>query len=322
MKKLSIIVPVYNVQRYLSECIESIIISKKKLEIILVDDGSTDESSKICDEYEKRDKRIKTFHKKNGGVSSARNFGINKATGDYIMFVDSDDILSKDWDKIIKHIKFDDIYYYNSSLDDKNDKNKMLKYITGANDNNIYISGVYSKIYRRDFLLNNNIRFNDKLINGEDMIFNIEAVLSAKTIKIVKYHYYYYRQIVGQSTRRFDEKILNSDRQFHILINTIFKKYGVDNDVSSCIKHFCLVNAIALILYRISYIKRFNDAKKYFSFVEQNPYSQVINDKNNKLIIFRLCRKKRYRLLYYFFRCKGKFSVILKYNKKSQFIEI
>ena len=91
---ISVIVPVYNVEDYLDRCIESIINQTyKNLEIILVDDGSTDSSGKKCDEYALRDGRIKVFHKENGGVSSARNMGLDIATGDYIGFVDSDDLL-------------------------------------------------------------------------------------------------------------------------------------------------------------------------------------------------------------------------------------
>lgn len=94
MKKISIIVPVYNVEQYLERMLNSLLNQTyKNLEIILVDDGSTDNSSKICDDYEKKDKRIKVVHQKNSGVSVARNVGIELATGDYIGFVDSDDVI-------------------------------------------------------------------------------------------------------------------------------------------------------------------------------------------------------------------------------------
>lgn len=90
--KVSIVVPVYNVDKYLKECINSLIIQTyKNIEIILVDDGSTDKSGSICDEFAYKDKRIKTIHKRNGGLSSSREAGINAATGDYIMIVDGDD---------------------------------------------------------------------------------------------------------------------------------------------------------------------------------------------------------------------------------------
>ena len=91
---VSVIVPVYNVEQYIRKCIESILNQTyNKMEIILVDDGSTDNSGIICDEYSKRDKRIKVIHKINGGLSDARNAGLDICTGDYIVFVDSDDYI-------------------------------------------------------------------------------------------------------------------------------------------------------------------------------------------------------------------------------------
>ena len=102
-KKLSVIVPVYNTENYLRKCVDSILASTyENLEVILVDDGSPDNSGAICDEYAERDARVKVIHKENGGLSSARNAGLDIATGDYITFVDSDDYIANDiYEKII-----------------------------------------------------------------------------------------------------------------------------------------------------------------------------------------------------------------------------
>ena len=100
--KISVIVPVYNVEKYLSKCIDSILSQTyKNLEIILVDDGSPDSSPKICDKYKERDNRIKVIHKKNGGLASARNAGMDIATGKYIGFVDSDDMIAEDMYEVL-----------------------------------------------------------------------------------------------------------------------------------------------------------------------------------------------------------------------------
>lgn len=94
MEKLSVIVPVYNAEKYLDRCIQSIINQTySNIELLLVDDGSKDSSAKICDDYALTDKRIRVFHKENGGVSSARNMGLDMATGYYVAFVDADDYL-------------------------------------------------------------------------------------------------------------------------------------------------------------------------------------------------------------------------------------
>lgn len=97
MKTVSVIVPIYNVEQYLPQCVESIRRQTyRNIEIILVDDGSTDGSPALCDEFAKKDSRIKVIHKENGGSSDARNFGIEAATGDYLMFIDSDDYWDSD----------------------------------------------------------------------------------------------------------------------------------------------------------------------------------------------------------------------------------
>ncbi len=97
MVKVSIIVPVYNVASYLNKCVDSILDqSLQEIEVILVDDGSTDDSGKICDQYEARDTRVKVIHKANGGLSDARNAGIAQATGEYIGFVDGDDYIERE----------------------------------------------------------------------------------------------------------------------------------------------------------------------------------------------------------------------------------
>lgn len=108
MKKelISVIVPVYNVEKYLSRCVDSIIgQTYSNLEIILVNDGSTDLSGAICDEYKKKDKRIVVIHQKNGGLSQARNSGMEIMSGKYVAFVDSDDYISEDYIEYLFRIK-------------------------------------------------------------------------------------------------------------------------------------------------------------------------------------------------------------------------
>ena len=96
--KISVIVPVYNVEKYLPRCIDSILSQTfKDFELLLIDDGSPDNCGKICDEYAAKDRRVRVFHKPNGGVSSARNLGLDKACGEWITFIDSDDYVAVDY---------------------------------------------------------------------------------------------------------------------------------------------------------------------------------------------------------------------------------
>lgn len=127
MDLISIIVPIYNVSEYLEECLESIINQTyKNIEIILVDDGSTDRSSEICEDYLLKDDRIYVFHKLNGGLSDARNYGIDKAKGSFITFVDSDDILMPNYIE----------YLYNLLKQNKTDISEcqIHKFVEGKRD--------------------------------------------------------------------------------------------------------------------------------------------------------------------------------------------
>lgn len=99
---ISIIIPVYNVEQYLDKCLQSVIHQTyQDIEIILVDDGSSDNSGILCDKWQEKDSRIKVIHKSNGGVSNARNVAIEQANGEYLMFIDSDDIVSDDLCKVL-----------------------------------------------------------------------------------------------------------------------------------------------------------------------------------------------------------------------------
>ena len=106
MSKISVIVPVYNVEKFIKRCLDSIINqTMRDLEIILVNDGSTDNSGKICDEYAQLDNRITVIHKENGGLSSARNTGLDVATGEWIAFVDSDDYIEKNMYEVLYEVE-------------------------------------------------------------------------------------------------------------------------------------------------------------------------------------------------------------------------
>lgn len=106
--KLSIIIPIYNAEQFIRRCIDSILEQTyTDFELLLIDDGSTDDSSRICDVYSENDSRIKVFHKKNGGVSSARNVGLDNANGEWIVFIDSDDAINNQYLSVTKKATVD-----------------------------------------------------------------------------------------------------------------------------------------------------------------------------------------------------------------------
>ena len=194
---ISVVIPIYNVQDYLPECLDSVINqSYKNLEIICIDDGSPDNSGKIADEYAEKDKRIKVIHRKNGGLGSARNTGIEFSTGDYIAFLDSDDFISKDFYKNLMSACDNDDIVMTTNIVHYYSKNKQAVKIKKYKNKKELIldSGVcWNKIYRREFLINNDIKFFPKTNLIEDNYFSVKVYLLAKSIKIIDNSVYYYR---------------------------------------------------------------------------------------------------------------------------------
>ncbi|MBI6069578.1 glycosyltransferase [Clostridium perfringens] len=204
-KKISFIVPVYNVEQYLKQCIESIINQNiEPKEIILVNDGSTDNSKLICEEYSKKFKNIKVINKKNGGLSSARNEGIKNATGEYLFFVDSDDFLIGDYiSSIYNECKKNDldiircIYCrYNNEkgeIIEKNEKRKLyydkvlsgIEFLKEEIKNNTYEVVAWLGLFKREYLMKNNIKFTEN-VTHEDHEFFLKCLLSEKNNNIMK----------------------------------------------------------------------------------------------------------------------------------------
>ena len=207
---ISVIVPVYNVEKYIKKGIESLLAqSYQNIEIILVDDGSPDNSPMILDQYAKKDSRIRVLHQKNQGVSTARNNGIKITNGEYVLFVDCDDYVREDYVE----------YFY--QLISKKSADMAINYdlFSALNPNHshyekiesksreqiiedIYLGkmnvAVWNKIYKKSFLEKNNIRFNPKIWYGEGMLFNIECLSKTKKVAIGSKKVYY--QVYNQNS--------------------------------------------------------------------------------------------------------------------------
>lgn len=201
---LSIIIPVYNVGIYLHQCINSLLCKNNDYEIILVDDGSTDNSPQICDEYASKYEFIHSFHKENRGVSSARNWGIERAKGEYIYFVDGDDyVIGIDY--LINTLQKEDAegFALNSIFLDSND-NILRKYEydhvskmsieKDYNNQQKKFHAPWSFVYRREIILNNCILFDLNLKYAEDWLFVVKYLTHIKTIVSVKGFFYCYRK--------------------------------------------------------------------------------------------------------------------------------
>ena len=212
---VSIIVPIFNAEKYFETCIKSIIDqSYKNIEILLVDDGSTDNSPSLCDDWSKKDKRIKVFHRKNNGVSSTRNYGLSNAKGDYVAFIDSDDWVNKTYIEslvagISRHESDICICGLNrvagndkTAITDKNSLIDSRAFLLGILHIRTSFGVCYSKIYKSSVA--KKARFDESVSVGEDALYNIRVSLKAQNVSIIEDALYNYRINPDGVVRRFD----------------------------------------------------------------------------------------------------------------------
>lgn len=237
---VSIIVPVYNVEKYLNQCIDSLINQTyKELQIILIDDGSSDESGKICDEYAKKDKRIEVIHKENGGLSSARNMGLKKVRGEYVAFIDSDDyVLDHFVETLVRNIEKNqaDISMCGSVCMDESGKylfadRYLEKCYIGKEIVDAFIlplkTAVWNKLFRTLYIGSN--RFPEGRIHGEDLVF-ITSIIKRETILASSNYigYYYIKHPNSITTGKFSnhsfDEVYCKDKSYENLIRT-FPEY-------------------------------------------------------------------------------------------------
>lgn len=232
MEKISVIMPVYNVEKFIKQSIESVIKQTyTNLEIIIVDDGSTDSSGKICDKYSKKDNRIKVIHKENGGLSSARNVGLDNATGKYVMFIDSDDffennscevlyneIKSKNADYVIGnyiHTTYEGKKWDNPLFDLNIYNNFKLSITDYKKSFFVMNSVVWNKIFKREFIEQNKLRFVPGAF-AEDAIFSTYCYVHTDKAYYINNIVYNYRQnqanvsISTNCTKKYFEKLNES----------------------------------------------------------------------------------------------------------------
>lgn len=242
MRKVSIIVPVYNVEKYLGECLDSILNqSYSNLEVILVDDGSPDNCGDICDNYLKKDNRIKVIHQKNGGLSNARNSGLNTVTGEYMLFFDSDDILlpnaietliNKAEKYNLDFVLYEALNFSEDSIDLETTfkyiiKGKYDQVFTGSEllqlllDNKSFRTPVQLYLYKTAFVNDNNMKFHDGIIH-EDWEFTSLAFFYAKRVMIEQSVLYKHR-LRGNSIMGTKISQKNVDGYYAALITLINK---------------------------------------------------------------------------------------------------
>lgn len=204
---ISVIVPIYNVEKELDRCIQSIINQTyRNLEIILVDDGSPDRCPEICDSYAAQDHRVVVIHKENGGLSSARNAGLKRATGEYVLFVDADDYIELDSCERLQDRMSADIDFAVAGYKEVIGDQTVYRGLLGENNDGVYSAkefvnlairkkswhpAVWNRLYRRNFLLEHSLYFKEGII-FEDLQIFLKTFLAAKQIAYVHYPFYNY----------------------------------------------------------------------------------------------------------------------------------
>lgn len=239
---VSLIIPVYNSEKYLKECLDSVIKqSYKPIEVILVNDGSTDRSAEIITEYSKRDNRIRVIHHCNQGVSVARNLGMAAATGEYIAFVDSDDILSLDSiEKRKENIQEADLIFCRYECFDENgltdimpissctclEQNMAIKSVV-LDDGFGYQGYLWNKLYRKDIIVDNHIEFEEGISYNEDKLFNLMYLLACKRIAVSNDVVYQYRKDSGGAMNRLK---CATDNEYAQIVSE-FKAFDIMLDI-------------------------------------------------------------------------------------------
>lgn len=282
---ISIIVPVYNVEKCLERCIDSILSqSFCNFELLLVDDGSTDSSGIICDDYKKRDERIRVFHEKNRGVPTARNIGMNNAIGSHLMFIDSDDCLtqgaleklyqeavSSDADIVFANCNIisenGNIDYHKSILQKSLMNNKdFLNYLT-QNISSINFITVWNKIYKKTLI--GDKRFDEKLLSGQDYPFNLELYPLVKKVVLLPEAYYNYYENPNSLSRFFNAF------KFSITLRNlkVIENFYYSNNQKQNINYFKLHNHKTL----------FSCFRRLVKFCDKNEYKKALKQNLPKI---------------------------------------
>lgn len=344
-KKVSIIVPIYNMERFLNNCIESIINQTyKNLEILLINDGSTDKSEKICNNYKKKDNRIKIINQKNSGISVARNTGLHYATGDWIMFIDSDDWVEYDMvERLItianienaEIVQCNSYYVYENEIikragifpnyqrrtDIENIKLDIISPKYDEIENNTYtraIRAVHGKLYKSTILKNK--KFLENIFVFEDGIFLLNVLDDVKTYILTNEYLYFYRVTENSISKKFSSDYLNQIEQ--IMEN--IKEYVVKQKNRE--KFEIVYNAMCFELISSSMTRYFfnkkNNNRNIMKLLKEkckNKYKSIIAnvDKkylnlNQKILLF-LLRKHMYFLIYIVYK-----SQIYKLKKRKK----
>lgn len=324
MSSVSVIIPVYNVEKYLDECVISIIKElKPQDEIILINDGSKDNSLEICKKYEADN--VVVIDNENHGVSYSRNCGVEIAKGDYVTFVDSDDYLLSGWRETVGMGMKNgtDIVYFGDveALPSKKDIVKDTLCIPLAKPLKLRASACWYKLFKLDFVKQNNIKFNSDLINGEDGMFCLDTLLCGANYSVQKAkNFYYYRTNNASATHTFNEKYNASNLKFISLLREKLTKSDIFTpEETQKYVDFLDVNGLCILAGRIAKINDLAFRKTKYALFEQSEYINLYNTyvpdellSKRKYKIFTMLKEKQYDKAMKIIIRRGKIVAFLK----------
>ncbi len=330
--KISIVVPVYNAEKFLKECIESVLNqTNSNWELVLVDDGSTDKSAQICDSFAKEyANKIYSFHKKNEGQFLTRQYGINKSTGDYIGFLDADDLLDKSYvETILNCIENDssvEVICFNfSEFEDdffkevkKLEKNQFrtkeeLKVLHKQVVNGTLTGSMWSKVFKRDLI--NNIVVDESTVSqkkyGEDAFQSFAILLEAQNVCFSEDVLYCYRGNPQGASKGFEEKdfeYFNTKYVFELLEAFVLKKYSADDLL---LKQLYARNFNETVYYILKFYRNAKTKERKKQVVEYDWNSFLLNEglkhiKDNKYV------RKAYIKVWKVFSKKAHFEICMR----------
>lgn len=290
--KVSVIVPVYNAEKYIATCVESILSQTlQELEVIFINDGSTDQSRQIIENYKKVNPQIKLINQENQGVSMARNAGLQAATGEYVGFVDADDYIEKDMYSTLHNAAVQsncDVVISNFESEIEGHKvitrypfplntilirdyieREILTYFLKSDQ----LNTACNKLYKRKVINDNKVKFPEKVALGEDGLFNMRFFKHALCTIYLDYTGYYYREVAGSATRNIVEK--DYFKRALEMYTLDISDFGISPKRVKQLRSIRLINSV--MAYAYVYLKSskelsFSQRLKYVNQMITNPF--------------------------------------------------
>lgn len=314
---VSIVVPAFNAEKYIERCIESVLKqTNSNFELIIVNDGSTDNTSNICRKLMQKCVNVQLIDQNNMGGSAARNNGLAKANGDWIVFLDSDDTLSPDYVEIIENESKKNIDFL---LFDYATMNKSKKYYSGQTTayedkmllidcvmkkdkgvfKNASLNSPWAKAYKKEIIDSNDIKFDSSISMGEDILFNISYFFCIKKFLYISRCVYNYQVSQNSLARKYDQNLISVDKQFLVKLNDLMKKHKLDRLYESQLDLYAIDGYLSCLKRCLFHPHNLQSSKKRFEMAEKitncTPYRDAIR---NKVLVKRYCNRTDRMLLY------------------------